>query len=578
MSANLPKCKYWDSCYRKNAAHLAQFRHPTDKDGSASAKTSGTVASVKKTTVIASVSRTSPVRKPSKRPRADDEDEEVSADGSGGSDGGEVVVQVKKQKKVEAVLAEREGSDTEEDEREHGKSNGKMNGLNGVKQNWTVTGKVDKDKNEEDEDEEAADGGDAMVVDEEDDSLACINGVKPKRLLKDGENLEVESSSSSSKHKIKRTGDHYYCTCPAWRNQGGSPVNARTCKHLKEVLGEAYEVARCKAKNPYGAVPSSSSSKAKRKSKSADDNEDDEDDASASAQPVKKAKAPPKLLLANKWDIESGFDPKGWWISEKLDGVRAMWDPAAKAFVSRLGNYFTAPDWFIKGQLTQYMPTSTELPTTMSLDGELFCGRGMFSSTVSIVKTINSPNWAKVKYHIFDAPSLTDPFEVRLQKIRGYFDEKKDQTAVQKVVEFVKNTVCEDRAHLMEMLEEVEELGGEGLMLRKPGSLYEGKRGNTLYKVKKFYDAEAEIIGYVPGAGKHKGATGALKCKMESGKTFAVGTGMSDAERKRPPKIGSIITYRFQELTNDGVPRFPSYIGVRIDASGPSDYKFKKRS
>ena len=35
----------------------------------------------------------------------------------------------------------------------------------------------------------------------------------------------------------------------------------------------------------------------------------------------------------------------------------------------------------------------------------------------------------------------------------------------------------------------------------------------------------------------------------------------SDHDRAHPPKIGTIITYRFQELTNDGVPRFPSYAG-----------------
>jgi ATP-dependent DNA ligase len=37
-------------------------------------------------------------------------------------------------------------------------------------------------------------------------------------------------------------------------------------------------------------------------------------------------------------------------------------------------------------------------------------------------------------------------------------------------------------------------------------------------KIKTFYDAEAEVTGYEPGKGKHKGVTGALKCKMESGK------------------------------------------------------------
>src|SRR6185437_1012403 len=44
-----------------------------------------------------------------------------------------------------------------------------------------------------------------------------------------------------------------------------------------------------------------------------------------------------------------------------------------------------------------------------------------------------------------------------------------------------------------------------------------------------------------------------------------VGTGFSDAERENPPPIGSIITFRYQELSDAGVPRFPSYIGMRED-------------
>jgi DNA ligase-1 len=50
-----------------------------------------------------------------------------------------------------------------------------------------------------------------------------------------------------------------------------------------------------------------------------------------------------------------------------------------------------------------------------------------------------------------------------------------------------------------------------------------------------------------------------------------VGTGLSDDERKNPPPIGSIVTYRYQELSNDGVPRFPSYVGIRDDVAFPGD-------
>ena len=107
-------------------------------------------------------------------------------------------------------------------------------------------------------------------------------------------------------------------------------------------------------------------------------------------------------------------------------------------------------------------------------------------------------------------------------------------------------------------------------------SVYEGHRSGSLLKIKTFYDAEAVVIGRVSGIGRNKGVTGALKCKMESGKVclslpffgvysllnlllrsqlFNVGSGLTDKIRKNPPKIGTVITYRFQELMQDGVLR-----------------------
>jgi DNA ligase len=102
-------------------------------------------------------------------------------------------------------------------------------------------------------------------------------------------------------------------------------------------------------------------------------------------------------------------------------------------------------------------------------------------------------------------------------------------------------------------------------MLRQPGSAYEAGRSSTLLKVKTFRDAEATVIGHQAGAGKHKGRLGALLVRLADGTEFAVGTGFTDKERGAPPPVGSIITFRYQELSNAGVPRFPSYVGVRID-------------
>ena len=115
-------------------------------------------------------------------------------------------------------------------------------------------------------------------------------------------------------------------------------------------------------------------------------------------------------------------------------------------------------------------------------------------------------------------------------------------------------------------------------MLRQPGSPYEAGRSSTLLKVKTFHDAEAIVIGHEPGAGRHKGRLGALSVRLPSGIMFSVGTGFSDKERGNPPAVGSAITFRYQELSDAGVPRFPSYVGVRCDEPLVSEPVAAKRA
>lgn len=256
----------------------------------------------------------------------------------------------------------------------------------------------------------------------------------------------------------------------------------------------------------------------------------------------------PALLLAHSWKPE--IDPTDWWLSEKLDGVRAYWD--GKQLISRLGNPFYAPDWFIE-----------KFPQ-MHLDGELWVGRKKFQDTVSIVRRQDkNDEWKKVKYIVFDAPRIKDaPFEDRMAILRECVDEI--CPAHVKVVNFKR---CRGFDHLKTELKKIEKRGGEGLMMREPESLYETKRSHTLLKVKSFYDSEAKVVGHSPGKGKHKGRLGALEVTLLNGTQFSIGTGLTDQDRDNPPPIGSIVTYRYQELTNAGVPRFPAYYGVRDDIS-----------
>ena len=134
--------------------------------------------------------------------------------------------------------------------------------------------------------------------------------------LADGESFFMQGSGSKP-YELKNTGGVYSCSCPAWRNQSLA-IEKRSCKHLRKLRGEAAEEARVGA-----AVPATPRSQARAA-------------AQANAAPV---------LLAETWD--GLLDPTGWWISEKLDGIRAYWD--GSRLLSRLGNPFHAPDWFIDG-------------------------------------------------------------------------------------------------------------------------------------------------------------------------------------------------------------------------------------
>lgn len=341
--------------------------------------------------------------------------------------------------------------------------------------------------------------------------------------LKDGETVEMKGSAKLP-YVLKNVGGVYSCTCPAWRNQS-TPIERRTCKHLRKLRGDAAENERLGA-------PASAPKPAK-----ATDTEGDEGEASSKA---------PGLLLAESWD--NATDVSGWWLSEKLDGVRAYWD--GQQFFSRQGNLFLAPDWFTAG-----------LPN-VPLDGELWLARKSFQRTVSIVRRQDrSEHWREVQFRIFDAPALRTPFEERLAYLSDAFAKNELPH-----VGLLPQERCRDMEHLRTELDRVESLGGEGLMLREPGSQYEAGRSSTLLKVKRFHDAEARVIEHLAGAGRHKGRLGALSVELPDGTIFSVGTGFSDAQRENPPPVGSTITFRYQELSDRGVPRFPSFVRLR-DAS-----------
>lgn len=82
-------------------------------------------------------------------------------------------------------------------------------------------------------------------------------------------------------------------------------------------------------------------------------------------------------------------------------------------------------------------------------------------------------------------------------------------------------------------------------MLRDPDAFYEHRRSKTLLKVKVFVDEEAKVIGIEKGEGRCAGMMGAIQCRLKNGTEFKIGTGFDDSWRRKPPKIGSIVTFKY---------------------------------
>ncbi|MEJ8853553.1 DNA ligase [Variovorax robiniae] len=257
--------------------------------------------------------------------------------------------------------------------------------------------------------------------------------------------------------------------------------------------------------------------------------------------------APRPVMLAEVY--RHGMSLDGYWVSEKFDGVRGYWD--GKQFWTRNGEPIVAPAWF-----TATMPSTP-------MDGELWAGHGKFNLAVSTVRsqTPNDAAWREMRFMVFDLPMQPGDFNARLVALRRLLP----VTTAPWVVPVAQQRATTE-AELQALLEKTLKLGGEGLMLHKGTSLYRGERTSDLLKFKPFDDADARVVGVVPGKGKHAGRLGALLVETPEGQRFKLGGGFTDAEREAPPPIGAWVTYRYNGTNPSGLPRFARFMRVRGDA------------
>lgn len=255
--------------------------------------------------------------------------------------------------------------------------------------------------------------------------------------------------------------------------------------------------------------------------------------------------ASPLMLAKNHHE---DLDVSQYLISEKLDGVRARW--TGQQLLSRQGNPIHSPSWFI-----------APFPDT-ALDGELWIDRRTFQETTRIVldDVPDETQWQKIKFMAFDLPEHPGPFVERSLDLRSLILEN-NTPHLQAVTQFQ----VDNHEEMMTRLKDVENAGGEGLMLHHKANLYEDGRSAGLLKLKSFDDAEATVVAYHPGKGKYVDMLGSLEVVTDTGIRFKLGTGFSDEERKQPPAIGSEVTYKYFGLTDSGKPRFASFMRVRED-------------
>ncbi len=237
----------------------------------------------------------------------------------------------------------------------------------------------------------------------------------------------------------------------------------------------------------------------------------------------------------------------GWLMSEKLDGIRGYWD--GKNLLSKNGNPFSPPTAF-----THNLPP-------FALEGEIWAGRGQFEQTLAAVKQQQPHDgWLQLQFAIFDVPEAPGSFTVRIAQAATWFAAHPSAYAF-----VIPQIPLRDQAQLQQELQRVENLDGEGLIVRKPEALYAAGRSTEILKVKNYQDTEARVLAHLPGKGRNTGRLGALLVALDDGIQFRIGSGFSDAERESPPPIGTLVTFKHYGKYQSGIPKFPSFLRIRKD-------------
>lgn len=271
-----------------------------------------------------------------------------------------------------------------------------------------------------------------------------------------------------------------------------------------------------------------------------------------------------------------------YYVSAKLDGVRCIkkdgvllarsLKPIANANVQK--KFAHLPDG-VDGELIH----------------EFWTGEDIFSMTQSIVSSHDKPA-DQINFIIFDKwNDVNQPYCQRLIDIQ---DVCNDTNALNRDTHLVPFRYVTDTGSLEDAENFYVQHGFEGMMIRQADSKYKFGRATRkqewLMKYKRWEDTEAQIIGFAEKMSNQNeaktnetghterssakaglvpaGTLGSLICRLDSGVEFGIGTGFDDKLRKsiwdeREGYVGKFVKFKYQELSKDGVPRFPVFLAFR---------------
>lgn len=262
-------------------------------------------------------------------------------------------------------------------------------------------------------------------------------------------------------------------------------------------------------------------------------------------------------MLAHEWEKSQSRVIYPVYAQPKLNGMRCV--SVESGFWSRTGKSIVSMPALLS-ETKKYFPD-------LALDGELYSDTLCFEDTISVArKSVNINEGTAVKYWVYDAYMSHTPFKERFEHLKRRFAEVAPIR-----IRLVATFECPTPEAVTKYLNFFIEAGYEGAILRNPCGDYEvGKRSYNLLKLKLWKDMEVKVVGFERGAGRNYSRLGALVCELPhtQGLQVRVGTGLSDVDRETiwnnsEEYLERVCTIKYQELTNAGIPRFPSFLTWR---------------